>query len=82
MKNSPLLRSEENQRPEFTGLSRTRPGKPLLDETRPQIGIDLTAFGTRNSLTKHGVGDFLLSSKFLKPAVFENSHASSLPTNI
>jgi len=80
--NRPRLRAEENQRSEAARLSSSGPRDPLLDKASPQIGVDLTTFCAPYSLTKHRVRDFLLSGKLVKPAVFENPHATFSPLNV
>jgi hypothetical protein len=56
----------------------TWPSNALFDHTSAQIGINLTALGSPNSIAKGMIGDFLVTCKTAKPCIFENFHRTQL----
>jgi hypothetical protein len=52
----------------------TWPSNALFDHISAQIGINLTALGSPNSIAEGMIGDLLITCKTAKPSIFENSH--------
>lgn len=77
-KKCPFPRTLQNNGAVPLGLPMTWPSNALFDHPSAQIGINLAALGSPNSISEGVIGDPLITCKTAKPSVLENPHGTRL----